>query len=83
MPGAEERQLLPGVDVPLGELGEVGDDLLLGQGGLEGKLAAETDAARNVGEQVVDRGDADRSEHRVPVAVGERELAHWSSSSAR
>src|SRR5262249_28451978 len=38
--------------------------------------APQQDALRQVDEQLFDRGDADRLEHRLPVGVGQREVAH-------
>jgi hypothetical protein len=81
--GAQERQLLPGLDVPLGEIGQMGDDLLLREGRLEVELAPEADRLGDVGEQVLDARDADRGEHGVPVRVGEGEMAHCSAARAR
>ena len=71
--GAEERELLRRVDVPRRELGEVRDQLLLGERRLEVERAVEAHARRDVAEELVDRGDADRLEHLLPVGVGERE----------
>ena len=45
-------------------------------GGSSVELAVEAHAGRDVAEELVDRGDADRREHRVAVGVGEREVAH-------
>ena len=70
---AEERQLLRRVDVPRGELGEVRHQLLLGERRLEVERAVEADAGRDVAEELVDRRNADRLEHLLPVAVGEGE----------
>ena len=68
-PGAEERELAPGVDVAGGELLEVGDDLLLRERRLEVELAPEAHAVGDVAEQLVDRLDADRREHLVAIAI--------------
>ena len=59
-PRAEERQLAPRVGVPRGERGEVREDLLLGERRLEVELAPEANGLRDVAEELVDRGDADR-----------------------
>ena len=69
--------------VPPGELGQVGDDLRLGEGGLEGELPPEADALRDVAEELVDRGDPDRGQHGLAVCVGEWEEAHCSATSWR
>ena len=63
------------------ELLEVADDLLLGQGGLEVELAVEAHARGDVAEELVHRRDADRREHLVAVALGERQVppAHCSA----
>ena len=70
-PGAEERELLSGVHIALGELGQVRDELWLRERRLERELAAKPDALGNVPEELVDRRDVDRCQHRVPVGFGE------------
>ena len=50
------------------------DELGLGKGGFEVELTPEADTGRNVPEEVVDRGDADRVQHLLQVALGEREV---------
>jgi hypothetical protein len=69
-PGAEEAELAVGIGVPGGERGELVEDL--GLRAPAGKLerAVEPNLGRDVGEQLVDRVDADRREHRLPVRVG-------------
>ena len=66
---AQERQLLPGVDVAGGELLEVRDDLRLGERWLEVELALEPNTGRDVPEELLDRLDADRREHLVAVTL--------------
>ena len=72
--GAEERQLARRVDVARRELAEMRGELLLGERRLEVERAAEADAGRDVAEELVDRGDADRPQHLLPVVVGEGEV---------
>src|SRR4051794_6572353 len=81
----EERQLPRRRHVPRLELGEMRDELRLGQRRLEIELAAEAHAFGNVAEELLDRRDADRLEHRITVAVGEREerVRHCSASTCR
>ena len=83
--GAEERELDARVRVLRGELLEVPDQLELGQRGRDVELAVEAHALRDLLEQVVDRRDADRGEHLVAVALGEREVpvGHCSATTAR
>ena len=81
---AEKRQLAARVGVPLGERGDVLEDLLLRQRRLEVELPPEADSLRQVAEELLDRADADRPEHLLPVGVCEREkrMRHcWASSS--
>jgi len=68
-PRAEEGELTARVGVPLRESGDVRVDLLLGQWRLEAELASETDRLRQVAEELVDRADADRPQHLLPVGV--------------
>ena len=70
---AEEGQLTARVGVAPGELGDVCEHLLLRQRRGELELAAQADPLRQVAEELSDRADADRTEHRLPVGVGERE----------
>ena len=78
---AEKRHLLRRVDIPRRELGEVRHQLLLGERRLEVERAVEADTRGDVAEQLVDRRDADRLEHLLPVVVGESEkrVGHWSA----
>ena len=60
------------------------EDLLFRQRALEVELPPEADSLRQVAEELLDRADADRPEHLLPVGVGEREerVCHcWASSS--
>ena len=68
--GAEKGQLPARVGVPLGELGDVGEDLLFRKRGLELELASQADCVRQVVEELVDTANADRPEHLLPVGVG-------------
>ena len=83
-PGAEERELAARVRVALGQLGQVRDDLLLGERRLERQLAAEAHRLGDVAEELLDRGDADRREHLLAVRIRQRKerqrAAHRSSS---
>ena len=72
--GAEERELPRRVDVARGERAEMRRELLLGERRLEVERAPEANAGRDVAEELVDRGDADRPEHLLAVVVGEREV---------
>ena len=67
--GAEERELVLGGGVLGGEVAQVGVDLLLGLAGRQVERAAEPHALRHVGEEVVDRVNADRLQHLLPVGV--------------
>ena len=69
MPGAEERQLVLGGDVLGGEVAQAGVDLLLRLARREVERAAEPHALGDVGEEVVDRVNADRRQHLLPVGV--------------
>jgi hypothetical protein len=83
---AEEGELTARVGVPCGELCYVGEHLLLRQRRLEPELAPQADPLRQVAEELVDRPDADRPEHLLPVGVGEREermLRHWLARTCR
>ena len=71
--GAEEGQLAARVRVLLREGDDVLEDLLFRQRRLELELPPEADRLRQVAEELVDRPDADRAEHLLPVGVGERE----------
>ena len=69
-PRAEEADLDLGVDVLLGQRGEPLIDLVLAQPVLELELAVEADLVGDLGEQLVDRGGADRLQHLPAVGVG-------------
>ena len=79
-PGAEEGNGLTRVRVRLGELLEVGRQLLLGERGRQIERAPEPHPSRDVGKELLDGRDADRLEHRVAIAIGQREVAHGRSS---
>ena len=72
--GAEEADLVD--DVPGGEVLEVPLELHLVERRCDVELARIANAARDVPEQLLDGGDADRREHRLAVGVREREVAH-------
>ncbi len=82
---SEEGQLAARVGVPPGKGGDVVEDLLLRQRGLEIELPPEADSLRQVAEELLDRADADRPEHLLPVGIREREerVRHWCASSSR
>ena len=65
MPAPRNESSTPVWDVPGRELLEQGDDLRLGQRGLDVELAREPHGRGDLLEELVDRGDADRREHRV------------------
>ena len=75
---AEERQLARRVDILGGELAEVRGELLLGERRLEVEIAAEANAGGQVTEELFDRGDADRPQHLLAVAIreGEKRVCH-------
>ena len=64
-PGAEERDLVD--DVPRGELLQVPRELGLRRAPARRELPSEADAGRDVAEELLDRRDADRREHRLAV----------------
>jgi hypothetical protein len=68
--GAQERDLVLGADVAGRQVAQVGVDLLLGLAVREVERAAQPHALRYVGEELVDRADADALEHRPAVGVG-------------
>ena len=78
---AEEAHLVD--DVPPGELLEVALELDLRQRGRDVEVAREPHPGRDVAEQLLDGLDADRREHGVAIGVGEREVAHCSSTTFR
>src|SRR5205823_5200694 len=78
-PRSEERQLRADRDVLRGELLEVRRQLLLGHRRAQVELSAEPDTRGEIGEELLDRRDPDFLEHRVPVGVGQREIAHASA----
>ena len=82
---AEKRELRAGVDVSRGELLEMRNDLGLGERRLELECTVEAHRCRDVAEELLDGGDADRREHLLAVALGQREvrMAHLSASSFR
>ena len=81
MPAPRNESSAPACAFSDGELLEVGRQLLLGQRGSEVELATEPDARRDIREELFDRGDADRLEHRLAVGVGQREVAHGAYAS--
>ncbi len=84
-PGPEERKFAGRVVVARRELGQMRRELVLGERRLEVERAVEADAGGDVAEELVDRGDADRAQHLLPVGVGEGEIrvAHCSRSRRR
>jgi hypothetical protein len=70
-PRAEKRDLARRVDVAGGKSLELARQLLLGELRLEREVAVEADAGRDIAEELRDRIDADRAEHRVFVGVCE------------
>jgi hypothetical protein len=72
--GTQERELLAGRDVALRELGQVRDELLLGERRLEVEPTLEADAFGDVAKELLDRVDSDRREHRLAIGLGEREV---------
>ena len=54
--------------------------LRLGERRRELELALQPDACGDVPEELLDGLDADRRQHRLPVGVGQREIAHASSN---
>ncbi len=80
----EEGELDARVRVLRGEGLQVPDQLDLGQRRGDVELAREPNRLRDLLEQVVDRRDADRREHLVTVAIGEREVpvGHCSATTA-
>ena len=81
---AEEGELDARVRVLRGELFEVAHELRLAEGGRHVQVTGEANVLRDLVEQVVDRRHADRGEHLVAVAVGEREVpvGHCSATTA-
>ena len=66
--GAEEAELLLGRAVALGELAEMLVDVLLGAPGRQLERAAEPHGGRDLAvEELLQRGDPDRGEHRLEV----------------
>jgi hypothetical protein len=80
---AEKRQLLAGRDVPPRQFGQVGDQLLLGERGLEGEPAMEADSFGDVPEELVDRVNTDRGQHCLAIGFREREVPHARLPTAR
>ena len=72
-PCAEEREFTGRRDVPRFQLGQVREELRLRQRPLEVERPAEAHALGHVAEELLDRRDADRLEHRVAVRVGDRQ----------
>ena len=84
MPGAEEADLGVGVGVARRERRELVEDLGLREPVGELERAVEAQLGGDVGEQLVDRLDADRVEHRRAVGVGcGRVAAHRPEASER
>ncbi len=79
-PGTEERDLVVAVHVAARELGQLLRHLLLGDAVGKVERAVEPNPFRDVGEQPVERVDADRRQHLLPVALGGRRVpAHAAS----
>src|SRR6266516_292063 len=79
----EERHVRPVVLVLRRELLEVGGELLLGQGRRNVQRPVEANAFGQIGEQLLERLDADRLEHRVAVGVCQGEVAQPCSARYR
>src|SRR5206468_4082400 len=62
---------------------EVRAQLLLAQGRRELELTVEPDARGQVGEELLDVGDADLLQHRLAIGVCQREVRHACSSRCR
>ncbi len=74
--GAEEAQLVLGARVARGERAQVLVDVLLGQPGGQVERAAEAHARGDLAvEDLLQRADADRREHRVEVLGGDGGVA--------
>ena len=58
-----------------GQAGQLGADLLLGERRRHLE-AGRADGGGDVREQVVDRGDPDRRQHRLAIGVGVRRVGH-------
>ena len=69
-PAAQEADLVLGRHVARGQVAQVRVHLLLGLAGREIDRAVEPDALGDVGEQLLDRADADASSIASPVGVG-------------
>ncbi len=81
-PHAQEAELVGRVRVPPRELLEMSHERGLGQRLGHVERPVEAEPLRDLLEQLVDRGDADRREHRFPVGLGEREVAGSAHCSA-
>ena len=79
--GTEKRDVVD--RVPRRELLEVPGELGLGQCGRHVELPREAHAGRDVAEELVDRLDADRLEHRLAVLGRQREKAHCEAITSR
>ena len=74
--GAEEAELVLGARVARGELAQVLVDVLLGQARRQLERAAEAHRLGDLAlEQLLDRADADRREHRGEVCGGDGGVA--------
>ena len=69
-PRPQEAELGVGVGVSLRERGQVVEALGLREAGRQVERARQAQVRGDLGEQVVDRADADRVEHRPAVGVG-------------
>jgi hypothetical protein len=69
-PGTEEGQLVLGGDVARRQVAQAGVDLLLGLAGRQIQGPAEPHALGDVGEEGIDRVNADRLQHLLPVGFG-------------
>ena len=78
-PGADEADLGVGVGVARRERREEVEDLGLREAVREVERAVQAQVGGDVGEQLVDRVDADRVEHRLAVGVGGGGVAAHSS----
>ena len=80
--GADERELLAGVDVPRRELLQALDDLLLREWVAELERPVETNAGGDVPEELLDARDADRLQHRLAIGAGQCLVGHCSARCA-
>src|SRR5262249_7263731 len=79
--GADEARNRARDDVLGGHGGERALDLELALGLREIEQAVEARGSGHIGKERIDRGDADRREHRLAVGYGEGQVAHQPSPS--